>query len=97
MKDTETIRLFDNGEVVIDYIYDYNDNKPMLLDHYDKIDETGARYTGFAFADGDELYMEEMRNDTKIIGNVYGNDDMIWKWYWDEDGYLRCQIIKHQL
>lgn len=47
------------------------------------------------FADGDELYMEEMWDDTEIIGNVYDNKDLmgesIGKWYWADDGYLRCK------
>lgn len=48
------------------------------------------------FADGEELYMEEMWDDTEIIGNVYDNKDLLMgeflgKWYWADDGYLRCK------
>ena len=57
-------------------------------------DETKGAFI-IRFTDGDELYMEEMRDDTEIIGNIYNNKDMmgksLGKWYWAEDGYLRCQ------
>ena len=47
------------------------------------------------FADGEELYMEEMWDDTEIIGNVYDNKSLagefLGKWYWADDGYLRCK------